>query len=77
MVVPRASVVLDMKAEVRVGASCCWSIETAFCVTRPLVAPAASLDAADWMALVAVTAWKATSPPLMMAVAMMGIDTTM
>jgi hypothetical protein len=29
------------------------------------------------MALVAVTAWKATSPPLMMAVAMMGIDTTM
>jgi hypothetical protein len=42
-----------------------------------LVALAASLDAADWMALVAVTAWKATSPPLMMAVAMMGIDTTM
>lgn len=66
-----------MKADDRVGASCCWSIDTAFWVMLPFEVAAASLDAADWTAPTPVTAWNATSPPLMMAVAMMGIEITM
>ncbi len=76
MVVPWASVVVPMKAEVRVGPSCCWSRLTLFWLISPLLVAAASLLATDWMALLAVTAWKATSPPLMMAVAMIGMAAT-
>ena len=43
----------------------------------PLEVAAASADAADWTAPTPVTAWNATSPPLMMAVAMIGIEITM
>jgi multidrug efflux pump subunit AcrB len=42
---------------VRVGPSCCWSRLTLFWLIRPLLVAAASLLAADWIALLAVTAW--------------------
>jgi hypothetical protein len=77
MVLPWALLVVDMKAEVRFGASCCWSMETESWVTLPLLVALDSPDTADCIGPTPVTAWKATSPPLMMAVAMIGIEITM
>ena len=55
------------------GASCCWSIRDRSWVTLPLLVLLVSPDTADCIRPTPVTAWKATSPPLMIAVAMIGI----
>ena len=61
----------------RVGAICCWSIGDRVLADVAFEVLAASPDTADWIGPTPVTAWKATSPPLMMAVAMIGIEITM